>query len=117
MLRDTWALVGVRNGQTFQSNWRWAECVTLSFLEAFPHFGCRFLGGTTLFVLLFPQTYGKMNLHCSGRSKCPRSGTFPRNTTTTTMCYMNHTLTLYYYLPSLSMQPSVKLLWLMDHRA
>merc|ERR1712027_252239 len=87
-----------------------AECVTLSFLEAFPHFGCRFLGGTTLFVLLFPQTNGKMNLHCSGPSKCPRSGTFPRNTTTTTMCYMNHTLTLYYYLPSLSMQPSVKLL-------
>jgi len=60
MLRDTWALVWVRNGQTFQSKWRWAECVTLSFLEAFPHFGCRFLGGTTLFVLLFPRTDGKM---------------------------------------------------------
>ena len=35
MLRDTWALVWVRNGQTFQSNWRWAECVTLSFFGSF----------------------------------------------------------------------------------
>lgn len=28
-----------------------AECYISSYLEAFPHLGCRFLGGTTLFVL------------------------------------------------------------------
>ena len=103
MLRDTWALVWVKTNGQFRANGD-GRVFYQVFWKLFPTLGVGFSVELTTFVCP-PHSADWLRSrtpHFTGPSKRPRSGTFPRNTTTATMCYINFTLTLYNYLPSLS---------------
>lgn len=106
MLRDTWALVWVKTNGQFGANGD-GRVFYRVFWKLFPTLGVGFSVELTTFVCP-PHSADWLRCLCAraphftGPSKRPRSGTFPRNTTTATMCYINFTLTLYNYLPSLS---------------